>query len=68
MPIREVPEKLLIAFSLAGKQRNLVRSIAEAVENELGQATVFLDGWFEYFIAGRDADLKRIKLKQKKKS
>jgi hypothetical protein len=45
MPIREVPEKFLIAFSLAGKQRNLVRSIAEAVENELGQATVFLDEW-----------------------
>jgi hypothetical protein len=58
MPIREVPEKFLIAFSLAGEQRNLVRSIAEAVEKELGPATVFLDEWFEHFIAGHDADLK----------
>src|SRR6202035_264821 len=39
-------------------QRNLVRSIAEAVEKELGPATVFLDEWFEHFIAGHDADLK----------
>jgi TIR domain len=58
MPIREVPEKFLIAFSLAGEQRNLVRSIAEAVEEELGPATVFLDEWFEHFIAGHDGDLK----------
>jgi hypothetical protein len=58
MPDREVPEKFLIAFSLAGEQRDLVRSIAEAVETELGQATVFLDEWFEYFLAGHDADLK----------
>jgi hypothetical protein len=58
MPIREVPEKFLIAFSLAGEQRNLARSIAEAVEQELGPATVFLDEWFEHFIAGHDADLK----------
>lgn len=56
MPVREVPEKFLIAFSLAGEQRDLVHSIAEAVENELGPATVFLDEWFEHFIAGHDAD------------
>jgi hypothetical protein len=58
MPVRKVPKKFLIAFSLAGEQRDLVRSIAEAVETELGQATVFLDEWFEYFLAGHDADLK----------
>jgi hypothetical protein len=62
MPIREVPEKFLIAFSLAGEQRNLVRSIAEAVEKELGPATVFLDEWFEHFIAGHDGDLKLQKI------
>ena len=58
MPIREVPEKFLIAFSLSGEQRNLVRSIDEAVEKELGPATVFLDEWFEHYLAGHDADLR----------
>jgi hypothetical protein len=62
MPIRQLPEKFLVVFSFAGEQRSLVRAIAEAVENELGQATVFLDEWFEYFIAGHDADLKLQKI------
>ena len=52
MPIREFPEKFLVAFSFAGEPRELVRAIAEAVERELGQATVFFDEWFEYFLAG----------------
>jgi hypothetical protein len=46
MPIREVPEKSLVAFSLAGEQRELVRAIAETVEAQLGRGTVFLDEWF----------------------
>jgi hypothetical protein len=58
MPARPVPDKFLVAFSFAGEQRDLVRSIAEAVENELGLGTVFYDDWFEHYIAGADADLK----------
>lgn len=58
MPPRAVPERFLVAFSLAGEQRELVRTIAEAVENQLGHGTVFLDEWFEHYIAGDDADLK----------
>src|SRR3954462_4406401 len=56
MPAREIPEKFLVAFSFAGEQRELVRSIAEAVEERLGRGTVFYDDWFEYYIAGADAD------------
>jgi len=55
---RELPERFLVAFSFAGEQRELVRSIAEAVEQELGSGTVFFDEWFEYYLAGQDADLK----------
>jgi TIR domain len=62
MPVREVPEKFQVAFSLAGEQRDLVRAIAEAVETELGQETVFLDEWFEHFLAGHDADLRLQKI------
>ena len=56
MATREVPETFLVAFSFAGEQRELVRSIAEAVEERLGRGSVFLDEWFEYYIAGSDAD------------
>jgi hypothetical protein len=62
MPVREVPEKFQVAFSLAGEQRDLVRAIAEAVEKDLGQETVFLDEWFEHFLAGHDADLRLQKI------
>jgi hypothetical protein len=62
MPARQLPDKFLVAFSFAGEQRDLVRSIAEAVEDVLGRGTVFLDEWFEHFIAGDDADLKLQKL------
>ena len=62
MPIRELPKKFLVVFSFAGEQRDLVRAIAEAVEKELGQATVFFDEWFEHFLAGHDADLKLQKI------
>ena len=58
MPTREVPETFLVAFSFAGEQRELVHSIAEAVEKLLGPNSVFLDEWFEYYIAGDDADLR----------
>ena len=36
MPVRSLPERFLVAFSLAGEQRGLVRAIAEAVETQLG--------------------------------
>jgi hypothetical protein len=58
MNARDFPEEFLVAFSFAGEQRDLVRSIAEAVEQMLGRGTVFYDDWFEYYIAGDDADLK----------
>ena len=56
MPTREITYMFLDAFSFAGEQRELVRSIAEAVEERLGRGTVFLAEWFEYYIAGSDAD------------
>jgi hypothetical protein len=62
MSMRRLPKKFLVAFSFAGEQRDFVRVIAEAVEKELGSGTVFLDEWFEYFVAGNDADLKLQKL------
>ncbi|MBK7676287.1 MAG: TIR domain-containing protein [Candidatus Accumulibacter sp.] len=58
MAERPVPEKFLVAFSLAGEQRELVQAIAQAVEDRLGRGQVFLDEWFEHYIAGDDADLK----------
>jgi hypothetical protein len=57
MPIRPVPDRFLVAFSLAGEPRGLVRAVAEAVERQLGSGTVFLDEWFEHYFAGADADL-----------
>lgn len=58
MVARPVPEVFKVAFSLAGEQREFVRAIAEAVEARLGAPSVFLDEWFEHYIAGVDADLK----------
>jgi hypothetical protein len=53
---RPVPDKFLVAFSFAGEQRDLVRSIAEEVEKRLGPGKVFLDEWYEHYIAGDNAD------------
>jgi TIR domain-containing protein len=58
MAARELPNKFLVAFSLAGEQRSLVHEIADSVERELGRGTVFFDEWFEHYIAGDDADLR----------
>lgn len=66
MPVREVPQKFKVAFSFAGEERELVRAIAEAVElllpptveNGKNVATVFLDEWFTFYLAGNNADLK----------
>jgi hypothetical protein len=62
MPVRTLAERILVAFSFAGEQRELVRSIAEAVEARLGQGVVFYDEWFEHEIAGHDGDLKLQKI------
>jgi hypothetical protein len=43
---RPDPEKPLVAFSFAGEQRDLVRSIAEALEQRLGRGAVFFDEWY----------------------
>ncbi|MGZ8876370.1 MAG: TIR domain-containing protein, partial [Halobacteriota archaeon] len=59
---RPVPDRFLVAFSFAGQQREFVRAVAESVERELGSGTVFLDEWFEFYIAGADADLKLQKI------
>jgi hypothetical protein len=45
---RKMPERFLVAFSLAGEQRELVRAVAEEVERRLGESTVFYDEWFEF--------------------
>jgi hypothetical protein len=58
MGARPLPETFLVSFSFAGEQRQLVCSIAEAVEQLLGRGTVFYDDWFEHYIAGDDADLR----------
>lgn len=58
MTSRHIPEKFLVAFSLAGEQRPLVRAIAEATERQTGFGSVFFDEWFEAYLAGDDADLK----------
>ena len=57
---RNVPSKFLVAFSFAGEQRDLVRAVAEVVEQEIGSSNVFFDEWFEHYIAGADADRKGI--------
>ena len=57
VPVREVPARFAVAFSLAGEQRQLVLPIAQEVEAVLGRSTVFYDAWYEYWIAGSDADL-----------
>lgn len=57
MPVRDVPTRFQIAFSLAGEQRHLVLPIAQEVEAILGWSTVFYDAWYEHWIAGVDADL-----------
>lgn len=54
---RAVPDVFQVAFSFAGEQRPLVRAIAEAVRHILGPSTVFFDEWYEFYIAGADADL-----------
>jgi hypothetical protein len=49
MPARQPSDKFLVAFSFAGEQRDLVRAIAELVEQEFGSGAVFLDEWFEHW-------------------
>ena len=51
MPERPLPDKFLVAFSFAGEQRDLVRSVAEEVEQRFGPGKVFLDEWYEHYIA-----------------
>jgi hypothetical protein len=58
MPARKLPDQFLVAFSFAGEQRELVSAIAAAVEDKLGESSVFYDLWFEHYTAGQDGDLK----------
>jgi hypothetical protein len=57
VPVREVPARFAVAFSLAGEQRQLVLAVAQEVEAILGRSTVFYDDWYTHWIAGQDADL-----------
>jgi hypothetical protein len=57
VPVREVPPRFAVAFSLAGEQRQLVLAVAQEVEAILGQSTVFYDGWYTHWTAGQDSDL-----------
>src|SRR5262245_45004021 len=57
VPVREVPGRFAVAFSLAGEQRQLVLTVAQEVEAVLGRSTVFYDDWYTHWIAGPDADL-----------
>ena len=54
----ELPDRFLVAFSFAGEQRDLIRRVAERVQHTLGPGNVFLDEWFEHYLAGPDADLR----------
>ena len=45
----------LVAFSLAGEQRELVRAIAEEVRKALGDDKVFLDEWYQDLVGGLEA-------------
>jgi hypothetical protein len=47
----------MVAFSLAGEQRQRVLAVAQEVEAILGRSTVFYDDWYTHWIAGSDADL-----------
>lgn len=58
MAAQQLPEKFQVAFSFAGEQRELVRSIALELEAQLGESKVFFDEWWEHYLAGDDADLK----------
>jgi hypothetical protein len=57
VPVRDVPTRFSVAFSLAGEQRQLVLPVAQEVEAILGWSEVFFDDWYEHWIAGMDADL-----------
>lgn len=58
MKHRQAPEKFLVSFSYASEQGERVRAIAEAVERLIGKNTVFLDKWYEWYIAGPNGDTK----------
>src|SRR5262249_12954261 len=57
-PRRLVPERLKVALSFSGAEREFVRAIAEALEHRLGSASVFFDEWYEFYVGGHDADVK----------
>lgn len=60
--LRKFLDRFLIAFSFAGEQREIVRAIAESVEQRLTFGSVFFDEWFEADLAGSAADLKLQKI------
>ncbi len=63
---RAAPDKPWVAFSFSGKYRDLVRPIAEAVEQRLGRGRVFYDEWFRDWLPGGPGDLKLQEIYQTK--
>jgi hypothetical protein len=61
---RRVPQRFLVAFALAGEQRELVRAVAEEVERRLGESTcLFTMNEFEFLhvlVPAADLKLQRI--------
>lgn len=58
MPLRAVPDRFLVAFSFSGAERGLIEPLATALEQRLGEGTVFYDDWYQHYIAGLDGDLR----------
>lgn len=55
--MRQLIDRFPVAFSFAGEQREIVRTIAELVEQQRGLGSVFYDMWFEAEVAGSAGDL-----------
>jgi hypothetical protein len=53
-----IPNNVLVAFSFAGEQRELVSKVASLVKERLGDGTVFFDDWYQAYLGGPDGDLK----------
>jgi TIR domain len=54
--VRRMPEQFRVAISFAGEQRDFVRGMAEEVERQLGEETVFLDEWYQAALGGYGKD------------
>ena len=65
MSARTFPDRFTVSLSYAGEQADVVRPLAEALEQRLGQSQVFFDKWYEHAIAGLSADAKLQRIYEK---